>query len=46
MGAMFEWFEQTGYDVNIAQLRERFPDVDWQNYAAWLASQNGSFLDN
>jgi uncharacterized protein YbjT (DUF2867 family) len=46
MGAMFEWFDKTGYDVNIADLHKSFPDVDWQDYAVWVESQNWSFLDN
>lgn len=38
MGRMFEWFTVTGYDVDIAGLRETFDDVPWQSYSQWLNS--------
>ncbi|WP_027684070.1 NmrA/HSCARG family protein [Rhizobium leguminosarum] len=32
---MFEWFDRTGYDVDLAALRRDFPDVGWHSYADW-----------
>ena len=36
---MFEWFERVGYDVDIPQLRSRFPELlgfdEWLHFAGW-----------
>ncbi|AUW43122.1 NmrA/HSCARG family protein [Rhizobium leguminosarum] len=32
---MFEWFDRTGYDVDLAALRRDFPEVGWHSYADW-----------
>lgn len=32
---MFEWFDRTGYDADIAALRKDFPDVRWHSFADW-----------
>ncbi|MGO6678097.1 NmrA/HSCARG family protein [Rhizobium leguminosarum] len=42
---MFEWFDHTGYDANIAALRRDFPDVGWHSYADWAKGFNWSVLD-
>lgn len=38
MGRMFEWFIETGYDVDIAALHAEFDDVPWQTYTNWIES--------
>jgi uncharacterized protein YbjT (DUF2867 family) len=30
---MFEWFDRTGYDADIAALRKDFPEVRWHSFA-------------
>ena len=45
MADMFNWFNNVGYCVDIAALREEFPDVAWLNYSEWLALQDWSVLD-
>lgn len=42
MRAMFEFLGSGGYDVDIAALQERFPEVGWQSFADWAAVQFGS----
>ncbi|MDL9947001.1 NmrA/HSCARG family protein [Gordonia sp. ABSL11-1] len=42
MRAMFEFLGAGGYDVDIAALQARFPDVGWQSFADWAAVQFGS----
>lgn len=37
--ALFSWLEHTGHDVDIAELRRRYPEVGWHSYASWLRSQ-------
>jgi uncharacterized protein YbjT (DUF2867 family) len=32
---MFEWFDRTGYDADIAALRKDFPEVRWHSFADW-----------
>ncbi|MCU7843137.1 MAG: NmrA/HSCARG family protein [Candidatus Thiodiazotropha sp. (ex Monitilora ramsayi)] len=46
MGAMFEWFDQCGYSVDVAMLRREFPDVKWQDYPTWATEQDWSVLDD
>ena len=41
---MFEWFDRTGYDVDIAALRRDFPDVGWHGYADWARGFDWSVL--
>ncbi|ACE91614.1 NmrA-like family protein [Rhizobium phaseoli] len=41
---MFEWFDRTGYDVDIAALRHGFPDVGWHSYADWARGFDWSVL--
>ncbi|MGR9393794.1 NmrA/HSCARG family protein [Rhizobium leguminosarum] len=42
---MFEWFDRTGYDADIAALRRDFPDVGWHSYAEWARGFDWSVLD-
>lgn len=46
MGAMFEWFDRIGYNVDIVGLHLEFSDVNWQKYPEWVELQDWSFLDN
>jgi uncharacterized protein YbjT (DUF2867 family) len=42
---MFEWFDRTGYDADIAGLRAAFPEVGWRSFADWAGSFDWSALD-
>jgi uncharacterized protein YbjT (DUF2867 family) len=42
---MFEWFDLTGYDADIAALRRDFADVGWHSYADWARGFDWSVLD-
>lgn len=42
---MFEWFDRTGYDADIAALRRNFPEVGWHRYADWAKGFDWSVLD-
>jgi hypothetical protein len=33
------WLEHTGHDVDIAELRRRYPEVGWHAYPDWLRYQ-------
>lgn len=35
MGAMWRFLNTTGYQVDIAALKTRFPDVEWTSFAQW-----------
>jgi uncharacterized protein YbjT (DUF2867 family) len=35
IAAMYRYLEQTGYQVNIGDLRSRFPEVAWTSFADW-----------
>jgi uncharacterized protein YbjT (DUF2867 family) len=37
--AVFAWLEHPGHNVDIAQLRRRYPEVGWHDCAAWLRSK-------
>jgi hypothetical protein len=38
LAAMYGFLEQTGYQVDIPALHERFPEVSWTSFAAWAIS--------
>ncbi|MBB4193373.1 uncharacterized protein YbjT (DUF2867 family) [Rhizobium aethiopicum] len=42
---MYEWFDRTGYDADIASLRGDFPDVGWHRYADWARGFDWSVLN-
>jgi uncharacterized protein YbjT (DUF2867 family) len=44
MALMFEWFIETGYSVDIASLHRDFPEVTWQDLAAWASAQQWADL--
>jgi len=44
MGAMFEWFDSVGYNVDVPKFHKSFSDVDWQSYSQWVDSQDWQFL--
>ena len=35
MALMYEWFTEVGYDVDLDDLRARFPSVGWESFADW-----------
>ncbi|TAU84219.1 NmrA/HSCARG family protein [Rhizobium leguminosarum] len=41
---MFEWFDRTGYDADIAALRRDFPEVGWHSYVDWAKGSDWSAL--
>lgn len=42
---MYEWFDRTGYDADIAALRRDFPEVGWHRYRDWARGFDWSVLD-
>ncbi|AGS22351.1 NmrA/HSCARG family protein [Rhizobium etli] len=42
---MYEWFDRTGYDADIASLRRDFPEIGWHRYADWARGFDWSVLD-
>ncbi|MBI4872508.1 MAG: NmrA/HSCARG family protein [Candidatus Riflebacteria bacterium] len=41
---LFEWFDRTGYNVDIAALRRDYPSVGWHTFAQWAKEQDLSAL--
>jgi hypothetical protein len=39
IATMYRYLEHTGYQVDIAALRERFPEVAWTSFAHWAKQQ-------
>ena len=35
MALMYEWFTEVGYEVDLDDLRARFPSVGWESFADW-----------
>ncbi len=44
MGKMFEWFNKTGYSVDLAALRSQFPRAPWLTIETWSKRQDWSVL--
>ena len=37
---LFDWLERTGHDVDLGVLHDRYPEVGWHDYKAWVRSQH------
>ena len=37
--ALFDWLEHAGHRVDIATLHDRYAEIEWHSYSAWLRSQ-------
>ena len=35
LAIMYEWFESTGYDADIAALKKDYASVEWLSFADW-----------
>ena len=44
MAAMYEWFADTGYDIDIDGLKKEYPDVPWASFSEWANGQDWSTL--
>lgn len=44
LAALAAWHEREGYDVDVAGLRERYPEVGWHRFEDWAATQDWSVL--
>lgn len=42
---MLDWFDETGYDVDLATQRSEYPEVTWTSYRDWAQAQDWSVLD-
>ncbi|MCB5182321.1 NmrA/HSCARG family protein [Streptomyces antimicrobicus] len=40
LAAMFAYFDESGLDVDIPTLRRDFPEIAWQSFTDWAATQN------
>lgn len=38
--AMFSWFQDEGYDVDIEALRSGYPNVGWKDFGQWAQDQD------
>lgn len=43
--AMYEWFDQVGYSVDIDALHRDYPEVGWHTYEEWAKAQDWSKLE-
>jgi uncharacterized protein YbjT (DUF2867 family) len=41
--ALFAWLEHNRHGVDLADLRDRYPEVGWQDYEAWVRAQRARF---
>jgi uncharacterized protein YbjT (DUF2867 family) len=42
MAAMYEWFKDPGYDVDIAGLKKNYPEIPWTSFSEWAGNQDWS----
>lgn len=43
--AMFRWFSEVGFSVDVPGLHARWPEVGWHTFASWAREQDWSELD-
>ncbi|MBA3364750.1 MAG: NmrA/HSCARG family protein, partial [Actinobacteria bacterium] len=41
---MLDWFDETGYSVDIEAQHRQYPEVDWHTYEKWAKAQDWSVL--
>jgi uncharacterized protein YbjT (DUF2867 family) len=39
---MYDWFNRVGYTVDIAKLRQEYPQVHWRSFREWSGQQDWS----
>jgi uncharacterized protein YbjT (DUF2867 family) len=37
---MYEWFERTGYTMDVGALAKAFPEVGWHSFERWAGAQD------
>jgi uncharacterized protein YbjT (DUF2867 family) len=37
--ALFAWLDRVGFDLDLASLHGRYPEVAWRSFARWAAEQ-------
>jgi len=42
---MLDWFDDTGYSVELDDLRRAYPEVGWHTYQEWADAQDWTALD-
>lgn len=40
LATMFEWFEKTGYDIDMTALHRQYPEVHWHTFPQWVKQRN------
>lgn len=44
LAMMYEWFDRVGHQVDIAALRQQYPDIGWHGFTDWAAGQDWEAL--
>lgn len=44
MAAMYQWFDEVGYSVDIAGLRRDYPEIGWMTFRQWATARDWSHL--
>lgn len=40
MARMYEWYEKVGTGIDIPNLHQKYPEVNWRTFNEWVKSQN------
>ena len=40
LATMYEWFETTGFAVDIDALHREYPEVHWHTFEQWVKQRN------
>jgi uncharacterized protein YbjT (DUF2867 family) len=43
--AMYKWFNDIGYNIDISSLRSTYPEIKWHRFEEWVEEQDWSILD-
>lgn len=45
MITMYKWFNDVGYQIDITELRSKYPDIGWTTFEEWVKRQDWSVLE-
>ena len=42
---MYKWFNEVGYNIDLEELRRKYPNIGWHKFEEWVKEQDWSVLE-